>query len=107
GLLGGIFALSDCDLRRLLAPASVLLLVVAAGVYGQQHVAPIWPDAMRAAPSLHAPIASIWHDELQATGQLGVQPFWAALRLLTLAGSGFVAWASIATATRRDQLEMS
>ncbi|HEY8310638.1 MAG TPA: hypothetical protein VIG47_08780, partial [Gemmatimonadaceae bacterium] len=71
------------------------------------HVpAPIWPDAMHGTPQLSGPVASVWHDELQRTGQFAVQPVWAGLRLLTLLGCALIARAAYLIALSRTQFEM-
>ena len=106
-LLAGFFALGEGSWRRLFAPGVVLLLLLALGFAVRGHAAPVWPDAMQGTPAVAGSIATLWHDELARTGQFAVQPLWAGLRLLTLAGAALLAWASIATALRRDQMEMS
>lgn len=94
-MLAAMHALADVPLRRLLPAALVLPLLFAAHALSVHAPAPVWPDAMRGVPALGAPVANVWHDELQRTGQFAVQPLWAALRALTLAGCALLAWASM------------
>ena len=98
--LCGLFALCELRLRALLLPLGVIGLFLLAGLIAQHTTAPVWPDAMRPGTvDLHLPAASIWQDELQRTGQIAIAPFLAALRLLTLIGSGLLAW-YVATRSR-------
>ena len=105
--LCALFALSDVSWRRLFAPAGVLGILAGLGFLAQSHIAPIWPDAMHGAVSLSGSVAQIWHEELAHTGEFAVNPFWALLRSLSLAGTALLAWATYASAVRRDQLEIS
>ena len=106
-LLCGLHALSERSARTLILPAFVLLAVFGAGLLAGHHPAPIWPDAMRGGPARTGSTAVIWHDELARTGEFASNPVWAFLRSLTLSGAGLLAWATIVTAARRDQLEIS
>lgn len=99
-------ALSGVPLRRALVPIAVLPVALLAHVLALNAPAPVWPDAMRAGTRISADIAQTWHAELSASGQFTVQPLWAALRLLTLAGCALIAWAAHRVATSRDQFEM-
>jgi hypothetical protein len=106
-LLLALFAIAEQPLRRMLLPCSVLVALLGAGFLAQHHPAPIWPDQMRGAAALTGSTANIWHDELTRTGQFARDPLWAAMRLLTLTGAALLAWACIASARERDQLEIS
>lgn len=106
-LLLGLFAIAEQPARRLLLPSGVLLVLLGAGILAQHHQAPVWPDAMHGVTAMSAPVAQIWHGELERTGQFARDPFWAAMRLLTLFGTALLAWASISVAQQRDQLEIS
>ena len=98
-LLGAIFALSDQPLRLHRFALLAALLVVPAGILAQHYPAPIWPDALPAHVTwVRATLSATWHAELQAVRELSPQPLWATLRLMTLIGSGLLAWSSIATA---------
>ncbi|MFN2529019.1 MAG: hypothetical protein ABR584_09930 [Candidatus Baltobacteraceae bacterium] len=107
GLLLGLFAIAEQPARRLLLPSGVLVVLLAAGILAQHHRAPVWPHDMHGVTAMSGPIAEIWHSELERTGQFARDPFWAAMRLLTLCGSALLAWASISTSQQRDQLDMS
>ena len=93
-MLAAVHALCDVPLRRMIPAAFVLPLLLIAHALSSQGPAPVWPDAMHGIPSLSGPVAGIWHEELQRTGQFAVQPLWAALRALTLTGCALLAWAS-------------
>ncbi|MDP9025105.1 MAG: hypothetical protein M3N13_07020, partial [Candidatus Eremiobacteraeota bacterium] len=103
--LCAIFAVADVPLRRMVLPACVLPVVAGACLLAARFPAPVWPDAMRGAVTLTLPVASVWHEELVRTGQFAVQPAWALLRLLTLAGCALLAWAAFGAAAARDQME--
>ncbi|MDQ6929494.1 MAG: glycosyltransferase 87 family protein, partial [Candidatus Eremiobacteraeota bacterium] len=105
--LAAIFALVEVQPQRLIGAACVFVTLVIAGAIAGHMPAPIWPDAMTGSISLSGPAAHIWHRELAQTGQFAINPFWALLRSFTLAGAAALAWATISTARRRDQLEMS
>ncbi|GAC1652389.1 MAG: hypothetical protein NVS9B12_01730 [Vulcanimicrobiaceae bacterium] len=106
-VLCALYALSEESWRRMLAPASVVFLVLVLGIIARNHPAPIWPDAMHAGGAVFGPVAQVWHEELQRSSQFALNPLWALLRALTLSGAGLVAWATLAAARRRDQLEIS
>jgi len=106
-LLLGLFAIAEQPARRLLLPSGVLLVLLAAGTLVQHHRAPVWPNDMHGVAAMSGRTAEIWHSELERTGQFARDPFWAAMRLLTLCGTALVAWASISTSRQRDQLEIS
>ena len=106
-LLLGLFSIAEQPLRRMILPCSVLVVLLAAGFLAQHHPAPIWPDDMRGATVLTGSTAKIWNDELMRTGQFVREPFWAAMRLLTLLGAALLAWAAVASADERNQLEIS
>ena len=69
-------------------PACVLALIAVAAVVAQTRAAPVWPDAMRtiAHGNLAGGAADVWHREQFATGLLAPNPFWAALRAVSLTG---------------------
>jgi len=76
------------------ALAGFAALFAAAAVLAAGHPAPIWPDALRAfRASTNLPTAAIWSQELRASGLLAVQPVWALLRSLSLAGCALLACA--------------
>jgi len=106
-LLLGLFAITEQPARRLFLPSGVLLILLGAALLAQHHQAPVWPDAMHGVTGVSGPVAEIWHRELQHTGQFARDPFWAAMRMLTLCGTALLAWASISTSQQRDQLEIS
>jgi len=104
-LLCAIFAFSDqpLTLHRFAALAGLLLLP--AGLLAQHFPAPIWPDAMHGhAVAAATSMATAWNAELRAAHQIVRQPFWAVLRLMTLAGAALLAWCTIRTASRHDQM---
>ncbi|MBV9148613.1 MAG: DUF2029 domain-containing protein [Candidatus Eremiobacteraeota bacterium] len=98
-LLCAIFALSDQPLRLHRFALLAALLLIPAALLAHRFPAPIWPDALPAHVTwIRATLPDAWHAQLQAAHELSPQPLWAALRLLTLFGSGLLAWCSIATA---------
>ncbi len=75
-----------------LAPIAALFMFGAWLAAG--HPAPVWPDALvsfRAAATASAP--SVWHDEQQRSGLFTIDPAWAFLRTLSLAGCALLALA--------------
>lgn len=98
-----------CFARRSLATlawaATPLLLVVACGIAAQNQPAPVWPDAMRPLPPFApgATAAHVWGTELLYSGLLLPNPFWAALRSLSLLGCAvlaYLSWKSLADSKR-------
>lgn len=98
-----------CFARRPLATiawaAAPLILLVACGFAAQVQPAPVWPDAMRPLPpfATGATAARVWGTELAYSGLLLPNGFWAALRALSLLGSGvlaYVSWRSLADSKR-------
>jgi hypothetical protein len=79
--------------RERLAPLHFLPLVVAfatllAGTLAAGHALPTWPDHLSPQFSVAAaaPAAAVWHAEQIASGVGGLDPAWAFLRALSLAG---------------------
>ena len=84
-------ALAWCERRTpalYAAGAAAFALACAGGWIGHSHPAPIWPNDMRAL-SLppNATAAQTWHAEQIATGLERIEPAWALLRCMPLAGS--------------------
>ena len=105
--LCALFAIGEVSWRKIIVPACIVALVAAFGILAQHDVAPIWPDAMRGETSMLGGVAAIWHDELLRSGAFATNPLWASMRLLTLAGAVLLAWGTLQSAVRRDQLERS
>lgn len=83
------------DMRMLLAPGSVLVLIALAAVLARAHPAPVWPDAIRALPPEMASmdVASAWNVQQRASGLLEQEPVWALLRGCSLFGCALIATA--------------
>lgn len=79
--------------RMLIVPGLGLVLIAVAGVLARAHPAPVWPDAMHALPQNLASLdlASAWSAQQQAAGLFAIQPVWALLRALSLAGCALTA----------------
>lgn len=85
--------------------AAPLLLLVACAVAAQSQPAPVWPDAMRPLPAFPAGVsaAMVWKTEIANSGLLIPNPFWGALRALSLLGCvvlSYVSWKSLADSKR-------
>jgi hypothetical protein len=98
-------ALGEADWRATAAAAGAIAgTFVFAAWLGSAHPAPIWPDALgnfHAAAS--ASVADVWHAEQTRTGLLGVNPVWAILRELSLAGCALLSL-SVFAAQRSEQV---
>ena len=97
----GLTVFARRPLATLAWAAAPLILLIACGFAAQGQSAPVWPDAMRPLPSFaaDASAARVWGTELAYTGLLLPNAFWAALRALTLLGSGvlaYLSWRSLA-----------
>ncbi len=98
-LLAAMFALSDQPLGLHRFALLAALLLIPASMLAHHFPAPIWPDALPAQVTWIRPtLSDAWHAQLQAARELSPQPLWAALRLMTLIGTGLLAWCSIKTA---------
>jgi len=76
-----------------LVPLIVIPVIVVCGFIAAAHPAPLWPDAMGALPAgvRSLPAAEAWRVELERTGLLRVNTFWAVLRSLSLSGCAILA----------------
>lgn len=83
------------ELRMLIAPAAVLVLIAGASILASIHPAPVWPDAMGALAHNVAAmdLASAWNAQQRAAGLLQPEPVWALLRCFSLLGCALTALA--------------
>jgi hypothetical protein len=81
--------------RATLVTGFALAVVLAGAAWiGSHHPVPIWPDALGAFhAAASAGPATTWNAEQRVSGLLAAVPAWAALRSLSLLGSGLLAYA--------------
>lgn len=78
--------------KQRLLPFLVIPLIVVCGIVAMHHPAPVWPDAMRTLPPgvENLPAAKAWQVELERSGLIQVDIFWALLRSFSLLGCGLL-----------------
>lgn len=94
--------------RSLAAVTACAALFFFGAWLGVGHPAPVWPDALGA---FHAPpnaaASAVWLAEQRLSGLLAVNPVWAFLRALSLAGSALLALAIYLHYPRHPEQDVS